>query len=206
VAREAAPVLRDLDPAAGALRPALSDTAALAPDAQRLFEGLDPVITASRTALPAATRLLRAAQPLVDILLPVSLDLSPAVSYLRSQQDQLVAAIANVATVLNHAIPPAGGGSPIHYLRAITYFSQEGFVGYRQRLPSNRRNPYLRNRGLDDVKPGSAIRTYDCDNLGNADESPEPEAPPPCVTQAPYAASLGGGMFPHVTRDPLPAP
>src|SRR4051794_34516378 len=120
-AGEAAPVIRDLEPVAPLLRPALEDTAALAPDAKRLFQRVDPLIGLSRTALPAATTLLEEARPLVRVLLPIASDLVPTVRYLASQQDQLVAATANIPAAVN-AVAGAPGTDPIHYLRAITYF------------------------------------------------------------------------------------
>ena len=199
-AGEAGPVVDGLSPAAHLLTPALRDTAALAPDARRLFAGLGPVIDASREGLPAATKLLEEARPLVGALLPFAQDLVPVVRYLGEQRLQVAAGIANVATDVNASFP-GPTGDPIHYLRAITYFSQEGFVGYPERLPSNRRNPYLKSGGLTDVRPGSAIKTYDCENLGNPDTAPEPEPPPPCIVQEPYPKRWGGGMFPRLTRD-----
>ena len=199
-AGEAAPVIDALEPVARLLAPALTDTSALAPDAERLFRRADPVITSSATALPAATRLLRQARPLVDALLPVSEDLVPVTAYLHSQQDQLVAAQANVPSVLN-GTAPGQGGEAINYLRAITFFSPEGFVGFPHRMRDNRRNPYLFNRGLDDLKPGSQIKSSDCDNAGNAQPVPYPDTPPACVVQGPYPAAFGGGKFPRLTRD-----
>src|SRR4051794_868371 len=100
-AGEAAPVIRDLEPVAALLRPALEDTAALAPDAQRLFERTDPLISLSRTALPAATTLLKQARPLVQVLFPIASDLVPTVRYIASQQDQVVAATANIPAAVN---------------------------------------------------------------------------------------------------------
>jgi len=200
VSGEADPVLRALEPVAPLVRPALTDTAALAPDAERLLRRTDPVITLSATALPAATQLLNQAGPLVDALLPISEDLVPVARYLYSQRDQVIAAQANTPAVLN-ATAPGQDGDPLHYLRAITYFSPEGFVGWPHRFRDNRRNPYLADRGLEDVRPGSAIKSSDCDNKGNAQPFPYPEAPPPCVVQGPSAAEFGGGRFPHLTRD-----
>jgi phospholipid/cholesterol/gamma-HCH transport system substrate-binding protein len=199
-AGEAAPVIREFRSVAPLVKPTLTDASALAPDAERLFRRTDPVITQSRTGLPAATKLLKDARPLVDALLPVALDLPPVVRYLYSMRDQVLAAQANTAAVLN-AVAPSQGGDPLHYLRAITYFSPEGFVGFPQRFASNRRNPYLKNRGLDDLKPGSAIKTSDCNNLKNPQPIPSPEPPPPCNPQGPYGAEWGGGAFPHLTRE-----
>src|SRR4051794_33014703 len=199
-AGEAAPVIRDLEPVAALLRPALEDTAQLAPDAQRLFERVDPLIALSRTALPAATRLLGQARPLVQVLFPVASDLVPTVRYIAGQQDQVVAATANIPAAVN-AAKAAPGTDPIRYLRAITYFSSEGFLGFDKRLPSNRRQPYLRNRGLDQVKPGSVINPSDCANLKTPAPAPEPASAPPCQQEAPWPKVFGGGMFPRLTRE-----
>jgi hypothetical protein len=197
VAGEAAPVIKALEPVAPLVKPALTDTAALAPDAEQLFKRTDPVITLSQTALPAATKLLNQARPLVQALLPVSQDLVPVVRYLYSQRDQVTAALANTPSVLNGAAP-AQGGELLHYIRAITYFSPENLVGFPKRFASNRRTPYMRNRGLDELASG--IRTSDCDNLGNPQPIGTPSPPPPCRVQTPDPG-WGGGQFPHLTRD-----
>jgi len=194
-------VIREFKAVAPLVKPTLTDASALAPDAERLFRRTDPVITQSRTGLPAATKLLQQARPLVGALLPVSLDLPPVVRYLYSMRDQVIAAQANTPAVLN-ATSPGLDGSPQHYLRAITYFSPEGFVGWPQRFASNRRNPYLKNRGLDDLKKGSAIKTSDCSNLNNPQPIQTSEPPPPCNPQGPYGPEWGGGAFPHLTREP----
>jgi hypothetical protein len=192
--------VRALEPTADVLEPVLTDAAALAPEARRLFERLGPVIDLSATGLPAATRLLREARPLVRALLPTGQDLVPIADYLGAQRDNVAADAANLPSVLQAATPTVPGGPPVHYLRAITYFAPEGLVGWPERFASNRRIPYLRNRGLDAVKPGSALRTYDCDNLGNPQPAPTPEPPPPCVQADPFGPEFGGGMFPRLTR------
>jgi virulence factor Mce-like protein len=197
VAAEAAPVINALEPVAPLVKPALTDTAALAPDAQQLFKRTDPVITLSQTALPAATKLLGQARPLVDALLPVSQDLVPVVRYLYQQRHQVTAAQANTPAVLNGAAP-GQNGDLLHYIRAITYFSPENLIGFPKRFASNRRNPYLRDRGLDDLASG--IKTSDCDNLNNPQPAQMPSPPPPCNVQTPDPG-WGGGQFPHLTRD-----
>ena len=200
VARDADPVVRALEPAAPLLRPALANASALAPAAKRLFQRTDPLIDLSATALPAATRLLRKARPLLQTLLPISEDLVPMARYLYEQRDQITSGGANVPSVLN-ATEPTPAGTLIHYLRAIVYLSPEGFVGFDKRMASNRRNPYLKNRGLDDVRPGSAVKTYDCENLSNPQPVSTPEPPPACAVQGPFAAIFGGKLFPRLERD-----
>ena len=200
VAREADPVLRALEPAAPLLRPALANASALAPAAKRLFQRTDPLIDLSATALPAATRLLRHARPLVQALLPISEDLVPMARYLYEQRDQITSGGANVPSVLE-ATDASPTGALIHYLRAIVYLGPEGLVGFDKRLASNRRNPYLRNRGLEDVKPGSAVKAYDCENLDNPQPVATPEPPPACTVQGPFDQAFGGKSFPRLTRD-----
>jgi hypothetical protein len=192
--------VRALAPAAPALRPTLAATVALAPAAERLFRRTAPVIALSATALPAATDLLRRAKPLVDVLLPIGEDLVPVARYLDLQKDQVVSGAANVPSVLN-AGEPNPAGDLIRYLRAIVYLAPQGFVGYAKQLPYNRRNPYLRDRGLDDIRPGSAAKAYDCSNTHDPETFPAPEAPPPCNLQGPFPAQFGGGDYPRLTRD-----
>lgn len=200
-AKDAAPAIRALQPVAGLLKPTLQETSALAPQAKRLFRQTDPVIALSRRGLPAASHLLKQARPLVDVLLPVSEDLVPVARYIHGQQDQVVAAIANVGSILQAALPAPNGGEPIHYLRAIIYFTQEGIVGLKHRLASNRHNAYLQNRGLDNLRNKGVIEANGCQNTKNAQTIPtlDPKVPP-CVVQ-PGFSQFGGGQFPHLVRD-----
>ena len=90
---------------------------------------------------------------------------------------------------------------PIQYLRAITYFTPEGIIGTPKRFSWNRRNPYLRNRGLDDLAKGGPIKSSDCDNLDNSGGMPPPQEPPPCVKQEGMAPEFGLSAYPHLERD-----
>ena len=61
--------------------------------------------------------------------------------------------------------------------------------------------PELGAQLLEDVRPGSAIKTYDCDNLGNPNTFNEPDSPPPCQVQSGAFTDFGAGRYPHLTRD-----
>jgi len=125
----------------------------------------------------------------------------PADHYQHSQQYLLTTAQVNVPSAVN-ATDTTVDGRQVHYLRSITFFGPDGFVGYSKPIASNRRNPYLPDHGLDAVRPGSTIKTYDCSNVNNPQPVPPPDNPPPCqVESSPFPPGFGGGRFPHLTRD-----
>ncbi len=76
----------------------------------------------------------------------------------------MIAAFANVAAATEAAAPPAGGGAPIHYLRALVPFTAEGLVAADERFGTNRHNPYFLPGALE--KLGEQLETFDCRNVG----------------------------------------
>ena len=192
ISREARPLVRDLRPAARALEPTLADALPLAPDLRGLFGDVDRVITVSEDALPAATDTVRAAHPLFELLVPVLQEAEPVVDYVGLYEHEVINAFAQVAAATQGAEQPAGGGTPIHYLRALVPFTAEGLVAADERFGSNRHNPYFLPRALE--KLGEQLETFDCRNTENS--SPPGQAAPPCVV-APNLEFQG-----HSTRFP----
>lgn len=196
LAAEAAPVVRDLRPGGRALAPALRDASALAPELGRLFSDLDRVTSTSATALPAATRTVDAARPLFLALDPLLAEALPVVDYAGLFRHEVVAAFANLTAATQASEGQGTGGQPLHYVRVVVPVTAEGPVAADERLPSNRHNPYLGPRALDDLPEG--LEAFDCSNVDN----PGPRQPAPeCREQEPIEFRGRRLRFPHVTRD-----
>ena len=196
-ATDAAPVVRDLRPGGRVAGQALRDTSVLAPRAKALFGDIDNLANAARTGLPAGTSVVNATRPVFQVLDPALRELVPVVQYLGLFKQDLITSFANLAAATQGAAPSQPGGDPVHYLRVVVPFTQEGFAGQAKRLPSNRHNPYFNPEPL--LKLPQGLDSFDCSNTSNP-SSPEPA--PPCRVQQPL---LFGGKrlaFPHVDLAP----
>lgn len=196
-AGDAAPTLRALRPVAPLVRPALQETTLLAPDLQALFLELGPVLDAAHAGLPRATRVIELARPLVEVLHDAGRQLVPVVQLLELYRRELIAPLANIgaATQGSMILPD---GSRRHYLRALPPLTNEMSVGYAQRPPSNRHNPYFKHGALQRLADGP-LRAWDCDNVDNPLTVPTfgPGAPP-CLVQRPWPFRGESRSYPHV--------
>ena len=197
VSREARPLVRDLRPAARQLEPTLSDAMPLAPELRGLSRDVDQVISVSEDALPAATETVNAARPLFDQLVPVLQEAEPVVDYLGLYEREVIAAFANVAAATQGAERPQGGGTPIHYLRALVPFTAEGLVAADERFGTNRHNPYFLPGALE--KLGTQLETYDCRNTEN--QSPPTQKAPPCVVAPNLEFQGRSTRFPQLKKE-----
>lgn len=193
LSHDAAPVFHDLRPGGRAFAPALRDTAKLAPELQGLFGDVDRVAGAAKTGLPAATRVVHAAQPVFQILDPTLREAVPVVQYLLLFKQDLVTSFANLASATQASQPAQPGGDPIHYIRVVVPFTEEGFAGHAKRLGTNRHNPYFTPGGL--MKLPSGLESIDCSNTGNASGG---EPAPPCKVQSPLEWQGKKLAYPHV--------
>ena len=199
VSRHAAPLVRELRPAARALGPTLVDGAALAPDLRGLFVDLDRTTTAARTALPALTRVVDAAHPVFRVLVPTLQQALPVVQYLGLYKQELVTTLSNLAASTQASERPAAGMDPIHYLRALVPFTAEGAVVEAKRFGTNRHNPYLLPLGLLKLKSQGFLDSFDCSNTGNPGSG---QPAPPCKVQQPLLFQGRRTAFPHVEAAP----
>ena len=200
-AKDAAPVVRALRPAAPLLQPALHNTAALAPGVQSLFERLDPVVSASRKGLPAAARTLDALVPGFQALDPVVRDVRPVVDYLGLYKDDFIQMWANVAAATQATTKEPGAAKPLHYLRSLIPITTEAVVAQDKRLGSNRHNAYPGPRPLDDLATG--LKSFDCQNTGNPQTLPVlGSSPKGCTPQQPAEVEGQRRAFPHLERTP----
>ncbi len=198
VSREARPLVRDLRPAARALEPTLADALPLAPELRGLFRDVDRVIDVSEDALPAATRTVEAAHPLFRLLVPVLQEAEPVVEYLGLYEREVIAAFANVAAATQYAESPAGGGTPIHVLRALVPFTAEGLVAADERFGTNRHNPYFLPGALE--KLDTQLETFDCRNADN--RSLAGQEAPPCVVAPNLEFQGRATRFPQLRKQP----
>jgi virulence factor Mce-like protein len=199
VAGHAAPLVRELRPAARALGPTLVDGAALAPDLRRLFADLDRTTSAARTALPALTKVVDAAHPVFRVLVPTLQQALPVVQYLGLYKQEVVTTFSNLAAATQGSERPAAGQDPIHYLRALVPFTSEGAAVQAQRYGTNRHNPYLLPLGLLKLQETGSLESFDCSNTGNPGSG---EPAPPCKVQQPLEFQGRRTAYPHVEPAP----
>jgi hypothetical protein len=198
VAGHAAPLVRELRPAARSLGPTLVDAAALAPDLRRLFLDLDRVTGVARTALPSLTRVVNAAHPVFRILVPTLRQALPIVQYLGLYKQEVVTTFSNLAASTQASEQPAAGQAPLHYLRALVPFTSEGAVVNDRRYGTNRHNPYLLPLGLLKLGNGG-LESFDCSNTGNPGSA---DPAPPCKVQQPLLFQGRRTAYPHVEQAP----
>jgi virulence factor Mce-like protein len=197
ISRHAAPLVRELRPAARSLGPTLVDAQALAPDLKRLFGDLDRVVDVSRTALPSLRRIVLAAHPVFKILVPTLKQAGPVVDYLGLYKQELVTTFSALAASTQGAERGVAGGEPLHYVRTLVPFTAEGPLVEDRRFGTNRHNPYLRPMAL--LKLGTGLESFDCSNTGNPGSG---EPAPPCKVQDPLVFQGRRLAYPHVEVAP----
>ena len=191
-----APVIRDLRPGGRAFAPALRATTQLAPELRGLFKDIDATAAAARTGLPAATAIVDSTTPVFQILDPALAQLVPVVQYLGLFKQDLVTSFANLSAAAQ-ATDAGSDGKPVHYLRVVVPFTEEGFAGQAKRLASNRHNPYFNPQPLMKLKSG--LEAFDCQNAGTG---PETEQAPPCKVQPPLDFKGSRFAYPHIEPEP----
>jgi phospholipid/cholesterol/gamma-HCH transport system substrate-binding protein len=197
VTSHAAPLVRELRPAARALGPTLVDASALAPDLRGLFDDVDRTTALAHTALPSLTRIVNAAHPVFRILVPTLQQALPVVQYLGVYKEEVVTAIANLAAATEGAEQPGAGRPPLHYIRALVPFTAEGLLVEDKRFGTNRHNPYMAPLGMNKLAQG--LDSFDCSNTGNPGSG---EPAPPCRVQQPLLFEGRRSAYPHVEPAP----
>jgi ABC-type transporter Mla subunit MlaD len=194
-ASDAAPVVRDLRPGGRVFGQALRDTSVLAPRARALFGDVDELATAAHDGLPAATQIVNSARPVFQILDPALRELVPVVQYLGLFKQDLVTSFANLSAATQATAPSQVGGDPVHYLRVVVPFTQEGLTFQGKRLASNRHNPYFTPEPLRKLPQG--LDAFDCSNAGGSETEPAPL----CKVQTPLEFQGKRLAYPHVDAE-----
>jgi phospholipid/cholesterol/gamma-HCH transport system substrate-binding protein len=139
------------------------------------------------------------AKPLVDVLYPAGRELVPVVQYLGLYKRETAAMWANIASDTQGVARTPGDEHPIHYVRTLIPFTNEGFVTAPHRLPSNRHNPYLAPGAMDKLATG--LESLDCANESNPSGAIPSISFPKCKTQSPWEFRGLTASFPHVAAD-----
>lgn len=197
-ASEAAPTLRTLRPVAGLLKPGLEEAARLAPVLRTTFRRLDPVIGSARRGLPAATQVVDAAAPLLKALVPAGRDLVPVLQTLDAYKEDTLDAAANVAAATNAGVT-GPDGTKRRYLRVLPPIWSEGRMGFAEREPYNRYNPYPAP-GLNAKLGSTTFESFDCRHTSNPAVSSPLGGSPPCLRMAPWTFQGKARSYPNVER------
>jgi phospholipid/cholesterol/gamma-HCH transport system substrate-binding protein len=209
------PLVRDLQPVADDISPTLRSIRRLSPSLPPLFRDVDALIDASRKGLPALSRFLRELRPVMDSLDPFLANLNPMVDYLEYYKthavDFLTSPSAGIAGTLT---PQPGQPAARHTLRQLGYITQETLSFYRDRLPENRGNGYL--RPLDqlikerDIGRRGMFPSTDCRNSGGERFRGDGRNPPvgvdfaPCFIDRGFPGRFGDTLIPRVRPDGRP--
>ena len=198
VALEARPTLAALRPAIPLLRPALLESARLAPVLRDTFVELDPVVTAAGEGLPALNRILLAARPALKTLYVAGRELIPVADYLRLYRTDVISGIAKVASAVNFPVTTADGGTQ-RILRALLVINDETPTNASERVANNRHNAYPLPQALRRLAQGKILQASDCRNINNPQTIPLIGEPSPPCTLAPKLRFRGQQRYyPHV--------
>jgi virulence factor Mce-like protein len=193
----ATPALQALRPAAKNALPALRGLDTLAPKATKLFNSFHGLIPTARRALPAVAQVVNSVTPFADALYPIAQNIVPVINLVNAHKQELQASMANVAAA-TQATSPDTGGAPASYLRTLVPFTEEGLIGYTQRLPTNRHNPYAAPGEWAKIGLGG-LDASDCRNTSNAPLSPPlGTGAPPCRVQAPWTFDGATRYYPSL--------
>ena len=139
----AAPLMRQLIPAAEQLSPTFVAFGKLAPQAKGFFEGLAPVIALAPTGFPALRKLFRDDfPPLLRALDPFLRNLNPILTGLGLYKHEITGVMANLAAASNATLPVNAKGEAVHYLRVMGPLTPESLATFGHRLTTNRASAY----------------------------------------------------------------
>ena len=186
-ARNADPVVKQLQPAASEMGPTFEQLRRLSPEFEKFFTGLGPTITASRRGVPALERLMQDFPPLLADFEPFLRNFNPLIDYLRLNRREVTSFFANTTAASTGRQPRASArapeSDPIHYLRVTQTLTPQALSYYARSLGQTRNNAYMAPGGLDRLASGLAV--YDTRFCANGDPTPPTTSDPP--TLAPLA-------------------
>ncbi len=200
------PLTKALVPVARQLVPTLHDVKTLSPYLKTLFYKLRPLIQVSQTGLPAIASVLDGAQPLFNQLGPFLEQLNPVLNWFSLHQQLISDFITLPATTLNATISGTAGGTG-HYLRTMSPLGPDFLSLSPTRTPGLRGNVYPPPLWAPSGNPagyfghGTALPSWDCNNVGGQSSTPVGGGPP-CWVDTPPGSLLGqSNAFPHITAD-----
>jgi phospholipid/cholesterol/gamma-HCH transport system substrate-binding protein len=197
----AAPVLHALRPVAPLVAPGLDALRTMSPQVTSLLRDLRTALPVAQRALPATAHLTRALIPFIDVVYPATREITPIIDMVSAYRRELIATMANAGDAAE-ATSEGINGRPVHYLRTLVPFTEEGMVGYAHRLPSNRHNAYFAPGGLAAWVKGGLLAA-DCRNTANPQIVPVVgTGAPPCKQQPGWTLDGQTRYYPHLERSP----
>jgi phospholipid/cholesterol/gamma-HCH transport system substrate-binding protein len=161
----ARPSLAALRPVAPLLAPALRELSSVLGPARRIIAAAPALLRDSRLALPAIARFMTAFRPAVDVLLPAAQQIVPIIDYVYVDHQNVVAAMANLAAVMQASAPADTPSGRAHYLRALVSLGNDSAFGAATRDPTERNNTYYAPGELNDLAHG--LKSATCQGAGS---------------------------------------
>jgi len=154
------PVAVGLQPAVRELTPTLEDVQTLTPVLNTFFVGLQKAVDVGPDGLRATRKLLDdELPPLLNGFNPWLAQFNPILEVFRMYKHEVTSALANVAAATNGVFFDPTLGKTFHYLRTEAPLQPEAISTYANRLQVSRTNPYLKPKGLLDVK--TALKSFE---------------------------------------------
>jgi hypothetical protein len=191
---DAAPLFRQLTPAAEQLSPTFIALSKLAPQAKGFFEGFAPVIAQAPTSFPALRKLFRDEfPPLLRALDPFLRNLNPFLTGLGLYKHEVTALFANL-TALSQAVLTEGKHA--HFLRILAMLGPESVATYPNRLTTNRNSAYSQPLASKSLSSGLLnFETRQCS--AGITATLDPETPKTPTFQARFKGNPEKGKTPE---------
>jgi phospholipid/cholesterol/gamma-HCH transport system substrate-binding protein len=184
-AKNADPVVKQLQPAASEFALTFKQLDRLSPEFEGFFKGLGPVITQSRRGVPALESFLKDFPPLLADFEPFLRNFNPLLDQLGRNRREISSFFANVTattTGRNPKLNPrAPDADPIHFLRASSSLNPQGLGYYPRALGQTRSNAYSGPGALDRLASG--LLSYDTRSCSNGDPSPPAKTGSPALVE-----------------------
>lgn len=188
----ATPTLRTLTAVAPLIEPALPGIEHLAPEARDVFEALRPAATDAERGLPAAEAILARLPALGTTLDAAGSQLVPLVQLVAAYDHDAVTSIASFASALE-AVKGTSGSTGSRYARTAIEVGSDGDLGFQERPPFSRYNPYPPPGENGDDK------SLNCENVNNPAPIPASGSQVPCEVEAPWLFRGARRSFPLLT-------
>jgi phospholipid/cholesterol/gamma-HCH transport system substrate-binding protein len=162
LAKDGDPVVKQLQPAASDLGPAMAALHQVSPEFRGLFTKLDDVVTASQKGLPAFDAILGRLPTLLDAFQPFLRNANPMVQYIGQNNREISSFFGNVvsATSPRDTIDVlTKAKESVHYLRTSQLLSPEALVYQPKPLGSSRQNAYQQPGAFDQLRSGLPVLT-----------------------------------------------
>jgi phospholipid/cholesterol/gamma-HCH transport system substrate-binding protein len=223
------PFLEEFRPVQRQLTALLKAAQPFAPEFNNFLTALGPLTKEAKKGLPDVKTTLDLTVPILENVRPVLHNLDPLLQFAGGYVPELQAFFANLtAATQAHGFNGSteNQGPQQHYLRAMQVFRPQGLAIYKERVGTDRANPYfqpgafraLGNGGLQVFSnsscansapaisgPGNEtvtqalIEQIIAFNVANTPETPNAVPAPACNQQGPFTFNGKTSQFPQVT-------